>query len=91
MTMRTSNKLRTICEVLREINDLHQGDTAVDAETRGKLVEAEDMAKRMDTKLLKYAKRYHKTFFAEKPDYEPALKKRMEKSYLTGGADGNSH
>ncbi len=82
MTMRTSSHLRTICEVLREINDLHQGVSEHDIVIRRKLREAEKMGKRMDKKLLEYAKHYQPEFFKENPNYEKNLKKRLKKSYL---------
>ena len=82
--MRGACKLRTICEVLREINDMHQGDTDADKQTRSRLIEAEAMAKKMDKKLLKYAKHYHRKFFKENPEYEKRLEERLNKSYLTG-------
>lgn len=87
MTMRGACKLRTICEVLREINDFMQPDiTVADKEKaviRHKLGEAEAMAKKMDSKLLKYAKKYHKKFFADNPEYELALQRRMNERYVT--------
>lgn len=47
----TACRLRTVCEVLREIGDLHQEATAHDEKIRGKLYEAINMAKRMDKAL----------------------------------------
>ena len=47
----TSCRLRTVCEVLREIGDSHQEATAHDEKIRAKLLEAIGMAKRMDKAL----------------------------------------
>lgn len=86
MSMRNACKLRTICEVLREINDLHQTESEHDCIIRTKLVEAESMAKRMDKKLLKYNKKYHKKFWEtnDGKEYETLLNKRLNDSYLVG-------
>jgi hypothetical protein len=78
-------KVRTICEVLREINDMHQTNSEHDIRVRNKLVEAENMAKRMDKKLLSYNKKYSQKWWAANPDYEKDLKKRMNKKYCIGG------
>lgn len=45
------SKFRTVCEVLREIGDAHQEATLHDKMILGKLVEAINMAKRMDKAL----------------------------------------
>lgn len=86
MSLRNANKVRTICEVLREINDFHQGDTKHDKKVRKKLVEAECMAKKMSHKLLEYNKEYNKGWWetVEGKKREKLLKKRFSKSYLVG-------
>ena len=84
MSIRGVQKVRTICEVLREINDLHQEQTNHDKVIRNKLKEAEQMAKRMDKKLLSYNKKYSKDWWEKNPDYEKDLKLRMNKNYCTG-------
>lgn len=87
MTFRGMNyEFRTICEVLREINDLHQTNSERDKETRTKLIEAEKMAKRMAKKLLEYNSKYHKDFWESTNGmkYKNVLKKRLNKSYLVG-------
>ena len=86
MSMRQSNKKRSICEVLGEINDLHQGDTVLDILTRKKLAEAEQMAKKIVLKLIEYSKACNKDSWIEWesscPGYEELLVTRTKKSYL---------
>lgn len=87
MSLRGAQKVRTICEVLREINDLHQKYTEHDDIVRKKLCEAEKMAKRMDAKLLSYNKKYSRTWWDKNPDYEADLKRRLKQTYCTGEKD----
>ena len=84
MSIRGASKQRTICEVLREINDLHQGNSRHDKEVRKKLSEAEDMGKRMSTKLKEYNKNVYKDWWEKNPDYERDLDRRLKKKYITG-------
>lgn len=86
MSLRRATELRTLCEVLREINDLHQGDKKHDRKVRKKLIEAEYMAKKMSYKLLEYNKEYDKDWWetVEGKKREKLLKKRFSKSYLIG-------
>lgn len=82
MTMRIAHPQITICEILRIINDLHQGKTDVDINTRKYLVVAERMAKKMNRKLLEYNKKANVGWWKKNKEYETLLKKRMSKSYL---------
>ena len=50
---------RTICEVLREINDITQDNSKKDNTIRDKLNDIERMAKRMVERLRFYADLYH--------------------------------
>jgi hypothetical protein len=86
VSLRRATELRTLCEVLREINDLHQGDKKHDRKVRKKLIEAEYMAKKMSYKLLEYNKEYDKDWWetVEGKKREKLLKKRFSKSYLIG-------
>ncbi len=77
-----ASKMRTICEVLREINDLHQGMGRNEREVRRLLREAQTMAKKMARRLLLYNQEVFKEWWAANPDYERDLKRRMEKDYL---------
>lgn len=85
------SKWRTVCEVLREINDLHQGDTRHDRAVRKKLVEAEAMAKRMSRKLLEYNEEVYKDWWERNPNYKAKLLRRMNKSYLVGDKDNGTN
>ena len=60
MSMWRTSAYRSPCEVLREINDLFQGDTDLDRIVRKKLAEAENKAKDMSIHLSKYEKNYYK-------------------------------
>jgi len=73
---------RTICEVLRELNDNFQENSDHDKDVRKRLLEIMVMAKRMQYKLLDYNKKGNRDWWAENKNYEKALKKRMRKSYL---------
>ena len=55
---RTSSR-RTPCEVLREINDLFQGDTEKDRIVRKKLAEVEAKTKEMSLFIDKYDSKFH--------------------------------
>ena len=86
MTMRDVASKRTLCEVLREINDLHQGDGSIDKSTRALLLEAEGMAKKMSHKLYRYSKKWDKGWWKHNREYEARLLRRLGQSYLTGDA-----
>lgn len=60
MSMTRTSAYLSICETLREINDLFQGDTKKDRIVRKKLAEAEDKAKDMSIHLHKYEPEYYK-------------------------------
>ena len=72
---------RTICEVLREINDEMQGEQKHPIVLE-KLREAEKMAKKMMGKLVEYNKDIKKGWWKENKDYAEKLEKRMKESYL---------
>lgn len=85
MSIRSAGDHRyTLCEVLREINDLHQGDSETDKIIRNKLVLAEKMAKKMSRKLLEYNKSVFKDWWDNNPDHEEKILRRLNKSYLVG-------
>lgn len=83
MGMREAAKKRTLCEVLREICDMHQGDSEHNRIVRQKLVEAETMGKRMSAKLIEYNKQVFSGWWLRNKDYEVDLKRRLEKKYCT--------
>jgi len=80
--MRFVNPKRTICEVLREINDILQYHELQHI-IFPKLQEAELMAKKMDLKLHEYNKEWDKQFWNNNPDYEKDLLIRLNTSYIT--------
>jgi len=84
MSMRFTNNIRTLCEVLREINDMHQGTNTHDNCIRIKLSECQMMAKKMSKKLYEYNKEYDKDWWDKNTAYDEALNKRMGKDYLVG-------
>jgi hypothetical protein len=82
--MRRSFPIRTVCEVLREINDDHQEQTPHDKKIRAKLCEAEDMSKRMSEALYKYNKNVFSGWWKRNPDYEKKLIERHKTKYCVG-------
>ena len=82
-SMRHSCKLRTICECLRELADIHQDPKSEhDRNVRKRLFEIERMAKRMTVKLKKYSKKWDKDWWDANPDYEKDLDRRLTTSYI---------
>ena len=81
MSLRNASTMRTICEVLREINDLLQG-CSVHLAVLPKLAEAERMAKKMEHKLIEYNKNGFPEWWEENKDYEIDLRERLKTSYL---------
>ena len=51
---------RSPCEVIREINDMFQGDTGIEKRVRKLLAEVEAKAKDMSIHLSKYEENYYK-------------------------------
>jgi hypothetical protein len=60
------NRIRTICEICREVNDIHQGDSDIDVQTRELLSEIVTKAKRMVRKLEEYKSGTKKELFTER-------------------------
>jgi hypothetical protein len=81
MSLKSASKLRTLCEVVREINDILQGDK-IHEKILPKLIEVEYMAKKMEKKLLEYNKNGFPDWWAENSDYEKDLERRLNESYL---------
>jgi hypothetical protein len=75
--MREANKKRTICEVLREIND-KRIEKEYDA-LLPLINEASRMASRMARKLYEYNKEFDLEWWEDNPDYEQDLLKRMDR------------
>lgn len=84
MTLRGSAAMRTICEVLREANDLCQFDTKRFRKLRALLAEAEQMGKKMARKLYENNKEFDKDWWEKNPDYKKDLERRLDETYLSG-------
>jgi len=82
--MKRSPPVRTVCEVLRDINDLHQEQTEHDKKVRVMLMDAEDMCKRMSEQLYKYNKKIFAGWWKRNPDFEKKLKNRLSERYCIG-------
>ena len=78
MSLKTVNKKRTVCEVLREINDI----AGSNPEIHNRLVEAEGMCKKMAKKLYEYNKDFDKGWWKKNPNYEKSLKARLKKRLI---------
>jgi len=81
MSMNNANYMRSPCEVLREINDLFQGDTEKDELVRKLLAEAEAKTKRMSIELTKCDQTYYLTWWDKILDYSDRLMRRKNPSY----------
>ena len=82
MSMRDSSRHYTICEVLRELNDLHQNGSDHDKLVRQKRALAESMAKRMSKKLLEYNKEVYKDWWKRNHDHMEDLERRISEKYI---------
>lgn len=63
-----TNRTRTICEVLREINDEVQGDTDTEHLTRDYVVNAMLLSKKMVSILSRFKSGIMKDWFDDNPD-----------------------
>ena len=77
MSMLKSNFKRSPCEVVREINDLFQGDSELDFIIRKKCAEIEKMAKEMSIEICKIKPNYHEIWQDFKIDKEAQLKRLL--------------
>jgi len=82
MSLRGACEKRTLCEVLREINDLLQGNP-VHPKVLPKLIEAEKMAKKMAGKLVEYNKDIFSDWWQNNHDYAEDLKRRINESCIS--------
>lgn len=80
----TTSNFRSVCEILREINDLCQGEESKDYQIRDKCSEAIYKAKRMAKKLKEYNKNYNAGWWEDNKEYEASLEKRMQLEYRDG-------
>ena len=79
-SMKYTNKKRTICEVVRECNDIIDGvsELITTRQLRNKLEEIHNMAKAMTKRLYAYSKEWDADFWKDNPDYEKDLKRRLK-------------
>jgi len=92
--LRGANRTRSVCEVLRLINDKAQGDTERDKEIRNLVAEATDYTKRMAKKLWEYhheygVERYDKDWYEKnkyltKKDQQLEAQRRSDPTYKIG-------
>lgn len=77
--MKKSNRFRTICEVLREINDLVQEDTENNIKIRSLLGEAFNMAKKIVSKLYSYNRKACAGFWKKNPIKARAIEEALRR------------
>jgi hypothetical protein len=82
--MKTVNRKCTLCETLRQINDMHQSDSDHDKRSRELLCLAESMSKRMAQKLFEYSKKFDDGWWEANPEYQKILKQRLNERYCVG-------
>ena len=86
--MNSANQKRSICEVLRECNDLCQGDSINDELLRIKLAEAERMAKRMFERMVEMGTQLGIKAWIEweqnNPDWNEDKERRESRGYKCG-------
>ena len=79
-SMKFTNKKRTLCEVIRECNDIIDGisESKQTRQLRNKFEEIHNMAKAMTKRLYEYSKEWDADFWKDNPDYEKDLKRRLK-------------
>lgn len=82
MTLRRGSGRFTVCEVLRSLNDLCQGETQEDQRIRKLLVIAERKMKKLSYSLLKENEKVFKNYWKRNPKYLEDRKRRFSKYYL---------
>ena len=88
MGMRQASRDRTICEVIRKVNDQAQSESENDVEIRQLCIELEIMAKKMALKLIQYKREVEgKGFYRweeKNPTAEADLERRISELYKIG-------
>ncbi len=83
--VKTTNEIRTICEVHREIYDVLL-DINIDCDIKSRLIEliqeAYTKGKHMDCKLRQYKFDYNDGWYEENKNYEISLKKRNRRNNI---------
>ena len=83
MSLRGTCEKRTVCEVLREINDTLQVNP-IHKSILPKLIDAERMCKKMAGKLFEYNKEFDAGWWENNPNHQEDLKKRLNTNYIAG-------
>lgn len=83
MSLRGAADLRTLCEVLREINDALQGNEQHEV-VLPLLVEAEGMAKKMSRKLYDNNRKYDEGWWKANPGAAQKIERRLNEHYISG-------
>jgi len=85
MSIKSASHDRTICEVIRKINDLAQGNDPKDSHIRSLCTEAEIMAKKMALRLIEYKKELGGDSWYQWEKNNPTvvedLKRRLDEAY----------
>lgn len=84
MSMWRTSHLRNPCEVLREINDMFQGDGELDKTVRMKLAEVEAKTKEMSLFIDKYDKNFHERWERNENANEDFLRRHEDKNTPRG-------
>jgi hypothetical protein len=82
------SKRRTICEILREINDI-VGEMPENKMLIGLITEAFGMAKKMDRKLREYKDDWDKGLYTKNEDYQQDLINRGKRGENEGVSIGS--
>lgn len=80
MSMNNANVLLSPCELLRQLNDLFQGDTAFDSQIRDKLAQIEEMTKELSICLDKHEPNFQHSW-KKNPTYQEDFKRRKLENY----------
>lgn len=78
--MNNANVLLSPCELLRQLNDLFQGDTAFDKQMRDKLAQIEVMTKELSIRLDKHEPHFQHSW-KNNPTYQEDYKRRKDVNY----------
>ena len=83
MSMKSRHPKRTLCEVLRLINDIVQSDSEEHRQIRDLLAEAEHKAKRVVRKLVEYNQKEHAEWWEENQDFKAHVEREL-RTYKIG-------
>lgn len=84
MSMRIASPLRSPCEVVRQLNDLFQGDDPREVRIRKLLAEVERKTKRISIRLAEHEPDYYLGWWKENETFETDNKTRSNPGYKVG-------